>query len=102
MMLASMNECFRVLKPGRTISLCYHDTSEGTWAIIQDIMAEAGFVINKTGSTLFIDTDQKSWKQIVADKVTKRDLLLNFRKPKQDELSKMVVITGVEEDSTFN
>ncbi len=26
-----MSECFRVLKPGRWLSLCYHDTSEGTW-----------------------------------------------------------------------
>ena len=34
----------RVLKPGRWLSLCYHDTSEGTWALVQDIMAEVGFV----------------------------------------------------------
>jgi hypothetical protein len=39
-MKEAMAECLRVLKPGRCLSLCYHDTSEGTWALVQDIMAE--------------------------------------------------------------
>jgi len=81
-MKKALGECFRVLKPGRWISLCYHDTSEGTWELLQDILAEAGFVAPDCESPLFIETEQKSWKQIVADKVTKRDLVLNFRKPK--------------------
>ena len=49
LMKKAMAECFRVLKPGRWLSLCYHDTSEGTWALIQDIMAEVGFVVDKIG-----------------------------------------------------
>ena len=81
-MRLAMMECFRVLKPGRCISLCYHDSSEGTWAAVQDIMAECGFIIEDVAHAVFIDTDRKSWKQIVADKVTKRDLVLNYRKPK--------------------
>ena len=32
LMKKAMAECYRVLKPGRWLSLCYHDTSEGTWA----------------------------------------------------------------------
>jgi DNA modification methylase len=77
-----MAECYRVLKPGRWLSLCYHDTSEGTWALVQDIMAEVGFVVDRTDSALFIDAGQKSYNQLTADKATKRDLVLNFRKPK--------------------
>jgi len=82
MMKKAMAECYRVLKPGRWLSLCYHDTSEGTWTLVQDIMAEAGFVVDRSDSTLFIDTGQKSYNQINADKATKRDLVINFRKPK--------------------
>jgi DNA modification methylase len=78
----AMAECYRVLKPGRWLSLCYHDTSEGTWELVQDIMAEVGFVVDKSESALFIDTGQKSFNQLTADKTTKRDLVLNFRKPK--------------------
>lgn len=81
-MRKAMAECFRVLKPGRWLSLCYHDTSEGTWALVQDIMAEVGFVVDKTDTAVFIDAGQKSYNQLTADKVTKRDLVLNFRKPK--------------------
>ncbi len=92
-----MGECYRVLKPGRWLSLCYHDTSEGTWALLQDIMAEAGFVVDKSESALFIDTEQKSFNQLNADKTTKRDLVLNFRKPKAGEF----VITRLVDGRTF-
>ena len=51
LMKKAMAECFRVLKPGRWLSLCYHDTSEGTWALVQDIMAEVGFVVDITPAT---------------------------------------------------
>ena len=46
MMKLAMAECYRVLKPGRWLSLCYHDTSEGTWELVQDIMAEVGFIVD--------------------------------------------------------
>ena len=81
-MKEAMSECYRVLKPDRWISLCYHDTSEGTWQLVQDIMAEAGFVTDRDSVAHAIDTGQKAWKQIVADKVSKRDLVVNYRKPK--------------------
>jgi len=84
-MKKAMSECYRVLKPGRAISLCYHDTDEGTWALIQDIMAEVGFVPERSDSALYIDTGQKSYNQLTADKVNKRDLVINFRKPKPGE-----------------
>lgn len=79
------SECYRVLKPGRWISLCYHDTSEGTWSLVQDLMAEAGFVVETTESAVYIDTTQKTIKQLLADKANRRDLVINFRKPKPGE-----------------
>jgi len=101
MMLQGMNECNRILKNNRWISLCYHDTSEGTWALIQDIMAEAGFVPDQNQSTIFIDTGQKSQNQLTADKVNKRDLVINFRKPQPGEVTSTLTITGDEDSTTF-
>ena len=75
-----------MLKPGRWISLCYHDTSEGTWQLVQDIMAEIGFIAETADSALYIDTSQKTMNQMFADKVTKRDLVINFRKPRLGEV----------------
>jgi len=62
-----------------------------------------GFVADQSSSALFIDTGQKAWKQIVADKVTKRDLVSNFRKPKPGEISsKAPAIMSDEDETTFN
>jgi 16S rRNA G966 N2-methylase RsmD len=81
MMKQAMAECYRVLKPGRWLTLCFH-AEESAWELVQDFMAEAGFVVDKTDSALFIDTGQKSYNQLTADKSRLRDLVLNFRKPK--------------------
>ncbi len=102
LMRQAMAECYRVLKPGRWLSLCYHDTSEGTWGLIQDVMAEAGFVVDRSSAALFIDTGQKSYNQLTADKVTKRDLVINFRKPKPGEWHASQVFIPVSADqATF-
>jgi len=101
LMRLAMAECYRVLKPGRWISLCYHDTSEGTWALLQNIMADAGFTTDQSAETLFIDTGQKSYNQLTADKVNKRDLVINFHKPKHVSAALAVTITGDEDATTF-
>ncbi len=82
MMLEAMRECRRVLKPGRCLSLCYHDRSEGTWALIQEIMQAAGFTPEQSDNAIFIETDQKSYNQLVGHKIIKRNLVINYRKPK--------------------
>jgi 16S rRNA G966 N2-methylase RsmD len=97
-----MAECYRVLKPGRWLTLCFHD-EEGTWELVQDFMAEVGFLVDKTDSVLFIDTGQKSYNQLTADKARKRDLVLNFRKPKVGEwLVTQVFIPANVDIPTFN
>ena len=101
LMLAAMKECYRVLKPGRWLSLCYHDTSEGTWSLVQDVMAESGFLPDTSSGALYIDTGQKSYNQMVADKVNKRDLVVNFRKPRPGELSPQLMLFGDEDETTF-
>ena len=101
LMRSSFEECFRVLKPNRWITLCYHDTSEGTWELVQDFMTEIGFIPDKSDSTLFIDTGQKSYNQYTAEKVTKRDLVINFRKPRPGEVAAKVILTGDEDATSF-
>ncbi len=101
MMSQAFDECFRVLKPGRWLSLCYHDTSEGTWQLVQDLMAEVGFIPEITDRALFIDTTQKTFNQLMAEKVTRRDLVINFRKPRPDELPQQLMLFGDEDAATF-
>jgi hypothetical protein len=82
MMKKVFTEAYRVLKPGRWMSVCYHDTSEGTWQTIQDILIEVGFELSDVG---VLSPQQKSYNQLMADKVIKVDLVLNCRKPKPGE-----------------
>jgi DNA modification methylase len=98
MMRSAIAEAYRVLKPGRWLSLCYHDTSEGTWALVQDILTESGFVSEATDSALYIGTTAKTTNQYFADKVTKRDLVFNFRKPKPLPFT-VAMVYGPEDDN---
>lgn len=100
-MRGAVTEMYRVLKPGRWLSLCYHDSAEGTWSVVQELMRDAGFMVEAEGAAVYIDTDRKSWKQLVADKVTKRDLVINFRKPKRGEQPAAVQFTGAEDQQSF-
>ncbi|MBI4963327.1 MAG: hypothetical protein HY913_08620 [Desulfomonile tiedjei] len=85
MMKATMRECYRVLRPARWLSLCYHDSSGGTWPLVQAVMAEAGFEIGSADLPLSIDTGSNTYNQRVNDKPVQRDLIVNFRKPKVGE-----------------
>lgn len=100
-MAAFFREAYRVMKPGRWVSVCYHDTSEGTWALMQDLAAQAGLVADGARHAVGIDARQKAYQQTVADKVTKRDLVINFRKPAEADIVSGLVIVGDENESTF-
>lgn len=99
-MREALAECYRVLKPERCISLCYHDTSAGTWSLLQDLLAEVGFSAERTESVLYIDSKTKTTNQYFADKVTKRVLIINFRKPKLHVVA-AITISGDEDETTF-
>jgi hypothetical protein len=44
-------------------------------------MAQVGFVPGNSDKALFIDTGSNTYNQRVTDKMVKRDLVINFRKP---------------------
>ena len=81
-MRAVLAMCFSSLKPGRWMSLCYHDTDPGTWARVQDMLFDTGFEIH---SVTVLDPKQKSSNQLTGEKVVKSDLVLNCRKPRPGE-----------------
>ena len=87
-----------MLKPGRCLSLCWHDPSATTWRHVQDIMARVGFTVEESDHALFIDTGSNTYNQRVTDKVVKRDLVLNFRKPLPGESGRAP--TAVRKDNT--
>ncbi len=93
MMRLAVSQCYRVLKPGRWLSLCWHDSSSKTWRLIQKIFVDAGFLTEDLGHALSIDTDSDTYNQRVSDKVVRRDLVVNFRKPRDGERPATAVST---------
>jgi DNA modification methylase len=93
----AMHECYRVLKPGRWVSLCFHRETE-LWEAVNDIMAEVGFVAAQRDAALFIETGQKSYNQVTGATAKKRDLVINFRKPRPSEAggSRLVIPEGAD------
>ncbi len=73
---------YRALKPGRWLSLCYHDTDPSTWRRVQDMLLDTGFEIH---TVTVLDPKQKSSNQLTGEKVVKSDLVLNCRKPRPGE-----------------
>lgn len=106
-MFKAFREAFRVLKPGRWLSLCYHDAAEGTWHLVQDIMLDAGFIPDNPENLSFIELDQKGILAMKAKaehkdmKILKRDLVRNYRKPRPEELPEIVVFSGREDKKTI-
>lgn len=99
-MTRSAKEMFAVLKPGRWISICFHGDVD-LWVALNDIIAEAGFLPEHRDSVLYVDTNQKSYNQSTGSTSKKRDLIVNFRKPRPGELIRQLALFGDEDSSTF-
>lgn len=97
----AMLEIFRVLKPGRWISVCYHDSEVTSWLKLQDLMLEVGFIPGENEGLSSMETGWQTLKMHTSTDITKRDLVINFRKPRIKERLEGIVITGNEDTTSF-
>lgn len=72
-------EYFRVLKPGRWITVVFHNSKNTVWNAIQEAMLVAGFVVADVRT---LDKKQGSFKQVTSTAV-KQDLVISAYKPTQ-------------------
>lgn len=71
-------EFFRVLKPGRWMTVEFSNHSNEVWLRIQNGLAAAGFVV---ADTRLIDKEQLSYRQVTAENAVKHDLVISAYKP---------------------
>ncbi len=90
-------EFFRVLKPGRWMTVEFSNHSNDVWLRIQDALASAGFVV---ADTRVFDKDQLSYRQVTADNAVKHDLVISAYKPAEATEHSFEVATGGE-DTTW-
>jgi DNA modification methylase len=77
-----MTECFkeyyRVLKPGRWMTVEFHNSKNSVWNAIQEALQAAGFVIADVRT---LDKQQGSFKQVTSASAVKQDLIISCYKP---------------------
>ena len=87
-------EFFRVLKPGRWMTVEFSNHSNDVWLRIQDALASAGFVV---ADTRVFDKDQLSYRQVTADNAVKHDLVISAYKPAEATVYSFEVAAGGED-----
>ena len=71
-------EFFRVLKPGRWMTVEFHNTMAEVWEAIQTEMAAAGFVVEEVG---ILDKGTTTILSDIRPNAAKHDLIISARKP---------------------
>ncbi len=70
---------YRWLKPGRWITVEFHNSRNAVWNAIQEAMMSAGFVVADVRT---LDKVQRSYRQVTATLTTKQDLVISAYKPR--------------------
>lgn len=71
---------YRILKPGRWITVEFHNSQNAVWNAIQDALQQAGFVVADIRT---LDKKQTSFKQANLQNAVKQDLVISAYKPKE-------------------
>ena len=92
-----MQRCFeeynRVLKPGRWITVVFHNSRNAVWTAIQEALLAAGFVVADVRT---MDKRQGSYKQVTSTAV-KQDLVISAYKPNDGLEERFALERGTEE-----
>jgi len=93
-----MRECFeeyhRVLKPGRWMTVVFHNSKNAVWNAIQEALLAAGFVVADVRT---LDKEQGSFNQVVAGHSVKQDLVISVYKPNHGLEERFELEAGTEE-----
>lgn len=78
LMVRSFEEYFRVLKPGRWMTVVFSNSRAAVWNSIQVGLQQAGFVVAEVTA---LDKKQGSFQQLVSPNAVKQDLIISAYKP---------------------
>lgn len=79
-------EYYRVLKPGKWITVVFSNTSASIWNGIQNSLRAVGFIIVNVSS---LDKQQRSFQSVNTTTAVKQDLVITCYKPSKDLTKKL-------------
>ena len=93
-MTRCFQEYYRVLKPGRWMTVEFHNSQDKVWHAIQEALQKAGFVVADVRT---LDKQQGSFKQVTTHGAVKQDLIISAYKPRQSFVERFKLEAGTEQ-----
>jgi predicted RNA methylase len=87
-------EAYRVLKPGRWMTVEFSNTKASVWNAIQTALQEAGFVV---GNVSVLEKTHKGFKAVTTTTAVKQDLVISSYKPNGGLEERFARLGGTEE-----
>jgi DNA modification methylase len=78
LMTECFRRCFELLKPGRWMTVEFHNSANSVWNSIQEALERVGFIV---ADVRVLDKGQYSFKQVTTTGATKKDLVVSCYKP---------------------
>ncbi|TNJ34101.1 site-specific DNA-methyltransferase [Prosthecochloris vibrioformis] len=78
LMTACFQEVYRILKPGRWMTVEFSNTKASVWNSIQVALTDAGFIVANVSA---LDKQQGSFKAVTTPTAVKQDLVISAYKP---------------------
>ncbi len=94
----AFSEYFRVLKPGRWMTVVFSNSRAAVWNAIQLALQQAGFVVAEVSA---LDKKQGSFKQVTSTTAVKQDLVISAYKP-DGGLEKRLTERGAAPESAWD
>lgn len=93
-----MEECFlqyeRALKPGRWMTVEFHNSRNAVWMAIQEALQRAGLVVADVRT---LDKGKGSFKQVNSAGSVKQDLVISAYKPRADTEHRFEIEAGTQD-----
>ncbi len=87
-------EYYRVLKPGRWMTVVFHNSKNSVWNAIQEGLWRAGFVVADVRT---LDKQQGTFKQVTSAGAVKKDLVISAYKPNEGLEERFKLKAGTQE-----
>lgn len=94
LMTNCFQEYYKALKPGRWMTVEFHNSRNVVWNAIQEGLQRAGFVI---ADIRVLDKKQGSFKQVTAASAVKQDLIISTYKPSRGLEERFQLEAGTDE-----
>lgn len=98
LMKSCFQEYYRVLKPGRWMTVVFSNSRAAVWNAIQVALQEAGFVVAEVSA---LDKVQGSYRQVTSTTAVKQDLVISVYKP-NGGLEQRLAERGATPDSAWD